>query len=639
MAHAEFRVTTSDGAVVGTANGMFTTNAQGYILISNLPPNSYVVTEVRAPDGFQIDRIPQTIRVNATGNIYQLNFTNVPYSTLIIRKFDSYSNAPLQGAHFDVRRANGEWVGDFVTDHNGLIEIQGLLGWYTITETQPPAGFALDPNPTRTVQVRPRAPTMVTFTNTRLGSLTIEKVNQFGAPLAGAQFRVSHQNGQHVGYFTTGASGMINISDLPSGFFFVEETRAPQGYVISEAGGSVEVRTNSAAHVTFMNLEQPSITILKVCGDGTPLPGARFAVSQIGGAFRQEAVTGTGGVVSLVVPVGTFEIIETQAPVGFVITEPARNVVARAGEHTTHTFVNHRIPSLIIEKVDTLGNPLQGAEFEVRRISDDALIQRVTTGIGGTATVGQLEPGSFRVIETRAPQGFVLDSVAQTFTVVAGQTATLRFVNDRIPSLTIEKVDEAGLPLAGAVFEVRTLTGALVAEVTTDNGGIAVVPQLAPGVYTITETRAPAGFEIVERARVIEIFTGQVRRERFVNYRTPPLIIEKVDVDGTPLANAEFEVRRMDGGVVHRGVTNNAGIITLPQLSPGMYQVIETRAPQGFVLDANPQFIDVRAGQSATVRFVNFREPSLIIEKVDGSGLPLAGATFEVRTLAGALVT
>jgi uncharacterized surface anchored protein len=124
--------------------------------------------------------------------------------------------SPLQGASFDVRYANGEFIGAFVTDNNGLIEIQGILGWVIITETYPPQGFALDPNPTRTVQITPRSPTVVTFINPRLGSLTIEKTNSHGTPLAGARFRVSHQNGQLVGYHTTGASGMINISDLPS---------------------------------------------------------------------------------------------------------------------------------------------------------------------------------------------------------------------------------------------------------------------------------------------------------------------------------------------------------------------------------------------------------------------------------------
>jgi len=417
LSNVEFRVTRSDGSVVGTSNGMFFTNAQGYILIPNLPPDSYVITEVRAPDGFQIDRIPQTIRVNATGNTYQVNFTNIPYSSIIIRKFDSYSGAPLQGAHFDVRRANGEWIGDFVTDSNGLVEIPNVLGWFTITETQPPAGFALDPNPTRTVQVGPRAPVMVTFMNARLGSLIIEKTDAFGSPLAGAQFRVRHQNGQHVGYFTTPASGIVEIPDLPSGWFTVEETRAPQGFVISEAGRSVEVRTNSVAHVSFVNLEIPTLTILKVCGDGNPLVGARFRVREIGGSFSEYVTTAVGGVASLTVPVGTLEIVEVQAPAGFVVVEPARTVVSRAGEHRVETFVNHRIPSLIIEKLDIQGNPLQGAEFEVRRISDNALITRVTTNQSGVATVGEIAPGSYQVLEVRAPQGFVLDSLAQNFTV------------------------------------------------------------------------------------------------------------------------------------------------------------------------------------------------------------------------------
>jgi len=431
---------------------------------------------------------------------------------------------------------------------------------------------------------------------------------------------------------------MINISDLPSGWFFVEETRPPQGFVISEAGRSVEVSTNSVAHVTFVNLEVPSLSIVKIDQDGNPLSGARFRVTEIGGAFREYVTTGQGGLASMILPVGTFEIVEVQAPAGFVITEPARTFVARAGEHRTETFVNHRIPSLVTEKVDTNGNPLQGAEFEIRRL-DGGLVQRVVTNNGGVATVAQIEAGTFQVIESRPPQGFVADSNAQIVTIVAGETATLRFVNERIPSLTIEKVCDEGLPLAGAVFEVRTIHGELIAEVTSNNGGVAIVPQLPPGVYEITETRPPQGFMITERSRVIEVFAGQTRRERFVNYRIPGLVIEKVDTDGNPLQGAEFEIRTMADALIVRVTTNNNGVAIVPQIEAGTYQVLEVRAPEGFVLDSVAQIVTVEPGETATLRFVNHREPSVIIEKVDTEGNPLANAEFEIRTLDGALIS
>ena len=637
LRNAEFRVTTSDGSVVGTSNGVFMTNNQGYILIPNLPPNSYVVTEVRAPDGFLLDNLTKTIRVNATGQTYALHFTNRPLSTLIIRKFDSYDMSPLSGARFEVRRPNGEVIGEFVSNHNGIIEIPRLLGYFIVQEVEAPPGFALDNNPLRTVYVGPRAPTIVTFLNPRNGSLTIIKVDGYGRPLAGADFRVNRQNGEFVGNFTTGTSGMINIPNLTAGFYSVEETRAPQGFVISGSGKTVEVRPNTAAQVTFVNFSYPTLTIVKTDGDGTPLPGAVFQVNQVGGAFNERFTTGAGGVVTATLPPGTFEIVEIQAPPGFVITEAARTIALQPGQHRTEHFVNHRDPSIIIEKVDGEGNPLSGAEFEVRTIPG-TLVARVTTAQGGLATVTGLEPGSFQVTEVRAPSGFVLDSRTQTVEVRAGETATLRFVNHRQPSLIIEKVCTDGNPLQGAEFEIRTLGGNLVQRVTTAQGGLATVTGLEPGSFQVTEVRAPSGFVLDSRTQTVEVRAGETATLRFVNHRQPSLIIEKVCTDGSPLQGAEFEIRTLGGNLVQRVTTAIGGMATVTGLEPGSFQVTEVRAPSGFVLDSQTQTVEVRAGETATLRFINHRQPSLIIEKVCTDGNPLQSAEFEVRTLDGSLV-
>jgi len=654
LQHAEFRVTRSDGSVVGTSNGLFTTNAQGYVLIPNLPPDSYIVTETRSPDGFQIDRIPQTIRVNATGNTYQLNFTNIPYSTLIIRKLDSYNMTPLPGARFDVRHSNGEWIGEFITDSNGLIEIPEILGWVTITETDPPPGFALDPNPTRTVQVGPRAPVVVTFLNPRLGSLTIEKTDQFGTPLAGAQFRVRHQNGQLVGYHTTGASGMINISNLNSGWFFIEETRAPQGFVISEAGRSVEVNTNSVAHVTFVNLELPSLSIVKIDQDGNPLTGARFRVSQIGGAFREYVTTGQGGIANVTLPVGTFEIVEVQAPAGFIITEPARTIVARAGEHRIETFVNHRIPGLVIEKVDTEGNPLQGAEFEVRRM-DGGLVQRVTTNSGGVATVAQIAPGMYQIVETRAPEGFVIVEPSRTIEISAGETRTERFVNPRLATFVIRKIDgTSGQPLQGVIFEISTLAGERVRnpangsfEFVTDSAGFIRLPMLPAGSFVATEIRALPGYIPAEPL----VFIVGHDREYIItvrNYKMATYVIRKLCGDtNRPLQGVVFEIAHYFGngnaGERIRNplngsfefVTDAAGLIYIPSIPNGTFVAIETRALPGYAL-ADPVVFVVGDNQNTTITIRNYKQTSIVIRKICGdTGRPLAGVEFEIAVYLG----
>ena len=640
LQNGEFRVQDSSGAVVGTGNGIFRTNAQGEFLVPNLPPGSYVVTQILAPDGYTFGSVavPQTIFIPADGQTYFLDFTNRPYSGLVIRKIDAFSNDPIPGARFNVTRVNGELIGEFITDHNGLIEIDGLLGWFVVREIEVPYGFEFDPQTVRNVEIRPQARSIETFVSARLGSLIIEVIDEFGSPLAGATVVLRNQNGEFIGTFVTPASGLITVPNLQSDWYYVEQTIAPPGYTMVTPGLSIRVYPETVARAVFVNRRNPGIFIEKVDGSGNPLMGAEFEVRTATGTLIQRVVTNVGGTASVFnLAPGVYQIIESRSPPGFVAIDGTQTVDLQAGETATVRFINELMPTIIIEKIDESGNPLAGAVFEVRTITGTRVAE-VTTNTGGQATVTGLQPGSYEVIETRPPLGYVLDTASQTVLLVPGQTATVRFVNRLEPTVIIEKVDNNGNPLANAEFEVRRIDGELVARVTSNTGGVAIVTGLGPGSYTITESRAPAGYIITEQTQTINLAAGQSATVRFVNLPAPGLTIEKVDNNGNPLANAEFEVRRPNGELVERVLTAQGGTANLPNLEPGVYIITETRAPAGFVITEQSQTITMVAGQNQVVRFVNFPAPGLTIEKVDNNGIPLANAEFEVRLPNGELV-
>ncbi|MCL1999739.1 MAG: SpaA isopeptide-forming pilin-related protein [Turicibacter sp.] len=641
LANGEFRVQDSSGAVVGTGNGIFRTNAQGEFLVPNLPPGSFVVTQIVAPNGYTLGTaaVPQTIFIPADGQTYFLDFTNRPYSGLVIRKIDAFDNTPISGVRFNVTRINGELIGEFITDHNGLIEIDGLLGWFVVREIEVPHGFEFDPQTVRNVEIRPQARSIETFVSARLGSLIIEVIDEFGVPLAGATVEVRNQSGTYVGTFITGASGVVAVPNLQSGWYYVEQLQAPLGYTMMTPGLSVRVLPETVARARFVNIRNPGIVIEKVGGQGNPLAGAEFEIRTVQGTLIQRVTTNIGGTASIfnLYP-GVYQISESRAPAGFVLMDGTQTVDLQAGQTATLRFVNELMPTIVIEKTDENGNPLAGAVFEVRTIAGTRVAE-VITNQGGIATVTGLQPGAYEVIETRAPAGFVLDSVSQMVQLQAGQTATVRFVNFPAPSLIIEKVDGDGNPLANAEFEVRTLDGELVERVVTSQGGMATLPNLEPGTYVVTETRAPPGFVITEPSQTVVMAAGQSQTLRFVNFPAPSLIIEKVDGDGNPLANAEFEVRTLGGELVARVTTNMGGIATVPNISPGAYQIIETRPPPGFAITEPARTIEFAAGQSRTERFVNYRLSTVVIQKVDGeTNLPLEGVAFEISAFDGARI-
>jgi len=508
----EFRVTNSAGNVVGNANGIFFTNLQGEITIPGLGVDSYVVTQLNAPTGFRLgDQNSQTIFIVRPAETYALNFTNEPYSGLIIQNLDGYNGDPLPGVRFRIEQISDTGnvlIGEHITDANGRIELTGLLGSFNITQLDVPNGWEFDAQPTRIAHVNTGTPTLVTFHSPRMGSLEITLADENGNPLSGGRFEVRRQNGQLVGEFVTPVSGMISLPNLGSGWFTVEQIAAPQGFVMTDTGRSVEVSANTVARANFVNIGQPSLVIEKVDTEGNPLAGAEFEVRTLSGALVHRGTTNNGGIITIAgLEPGAFTITETRAPQGFVITEPARTVTIAAGQNVVERFVNHRQPSLIIEKVDTDGNPLAGAEFEVRTLGGQ-LVHRAVTNQGGLITIPYLTPGSYQVIETRAPEGFVITEPARAIEIFAGQTVTERFINHRMPALIIEKVDTDGNPLAGATFEVRTLAGLLVERIVTNQGGMAIIHELAPGSYEIIETIAPQGFALVEGSRAIQIVAG-----------------------------------------------------------------------------------------------------------------------------------
>ena len=159
-----------------------------------------------------------------------------------------------------------------------------------------------------------------------------------------------------------------------------------------------------------------------------------------------------------------------------------------------------------VTKKSSDGLLLQGAVFELLSSSGSVLATK-TTGADGVALFPDLTPGMYTVREKTAPQGYALSaSSSGSVSVVAGMTADVAFVNDRIMGrIRIVKTDSlTGQPLAGAVFTVTRLSGPpsdhaadvgkVVATLTTNAQGIAETGLLPWGEYKITETGVPDGY-------------------------------------------------------------------------------------------------------------------------------------------------
>ena len=208
--------------------------------------------------------------------------------------------------------------------------------------------------------------------------------------------------------------------------------------------------------------------------------------------------------------------------------------------------------------------PLPGAEFKVATAKGETVPanegQTSTNGIyrtdaHGQFTIENILPGAYVVTETKAPEGYVLDSNPQMVTVEENDAQTLTFHDAPKQSLTIYKFASGTNyePLHGVTFKVTDETGAGIGPNNgvyyTDWNGEIHIDGLTPGTtVTARETATIDGFLLDGTPQTVRIAEDEAQDIVFWNQRKGSLIVRKTDADtGDPIFGAEFGIFYADG--------------------------------------------------------------------------------------------
>ena len=657
----------------GTVIGEKVTDQNGVCSWTGLKAGTYIVEEVKPAPGYNIVEGPKTVYISGKAqDVITVSFDNSPDGTLLIKKVDAKNPTKvLAGAKFRVQYTNGTLLGNdngiFTTDENGQITIAGLEPEKTIivTEVEAPAGYIID-GQAQTIDIKSGKVVSITFKNAPKGELVIEKPDAAtGKLLPGAEFRVTTAAGCEVGQngvigdttltsngiFRTDADGKITISNLRPGNYIITEIKAPDGYLIDDPTRNVTVTAGDTQTIVFKNHSTCSLLIKKVCTENPDkmLEGAVFDVRYADGTVVGDSngvfTTGADGTILITGLEANKAIVvtETKAPDGFAIDTTPQTITTQAGKVVQLTFANAPYGKIIIEKRDSKTNELlPGAEFRVTTaagcevgqngvIGDTNLTSNgiFTTGADGKITITNVRPGSYVITEIKAPDGYLIDDPTRTITVTSGDTQTIVFKDTKPGGLIIEKRDSVTKePLAGATFKVTTSDGRFVAQdggatstnglYTTDANGQIHIVDLDPDTYVVTEVTAPDGYLMDAPSQTVKIEKNDTQTLTFYDTPLGGLTIVKVDSEsGKRLEGAKIEVAKLNGEIVGTYVTDKLGVIQLPDLDDGWYQLTEIKAPKGYLLDSTPQKVEVKKGETKTFEFENTASASMLIHKID----------------------
>lgn len=670
-----------------------------------LPLGRYYLKETVAPEGYELNEelIPFEVTTNGRNTV---TVKNTPKTgSLTIQKADK-DGKPLLGAEFKIYAAEGAArknpIYTLITDSSGKAVKTGIpYGSYVAIESRAPEGYERD-NTEHTFDIPQKnedgtvsADISISVENTKSRyALSIVKrdINDKNKKLANTKFAV--RGGGFYAEVETGEDGTVTVEVPAAGTYSITEIAPPVGYTLDPATYTVEVEGHTAAgeEVAFIAKNyQTKVKLNKVDEKGIQLEGAEFSILGAEGKravkFKKEgsvytysedgdvtAITaGNAEIVGL--PVGSYILRENEAPKNYIPMEDMSfhvraDLYDKALELTVENLPHEKGIAVLKESPD--GTRLKGAVFTLYK-ADNTEVEKVTTNKAGVALFTGLNPGSYYIKETAAPEGY--KPLDKRFDFIIDANGDLRgdgFSGEGLYTLIVKNspleygfkvkkvsTNDEKLVLPGAEF--RILGGGLDRTYTTGADGLTEQITLPIGEYTLTEMKAPEGYVINGAGRHISVKAdgiyldgGKLGEGAAITIRNAPvnfkLRLVKVDADtNQPLANVAFILKGKCGGT-HSLITGSNGITDTISLAPGEYTLSEVAAAEGYAIPLNGWGFTVKEGTVQqvtntsevakwdfnrgllTLTLKNSRiYGGLTIEKTDGKdGSALAGAEFTV---------
>ena len=691
----------------GSSLGELTTDSNGVIKINRLPYGTYYLKEVATLDNYLLLKDPIALTINESTENVTRTVYNEPLGSIIVTKKDStHSDINLAGAEFQLldasnnpvtTDANGTPLGTLKTGSDGKLTINNLkYGTYKLKEIGAPDNYSIIVEVT-SVSLNGTTAQVTINNKANLGSLTIYKYDDYSdKALADVTFKLYRNSactdevttdfyGNPIGTLKTNEDGLITVSNLLYGTYYLKETKFKEGYKIDESIRTVVISSSATnVRVNVANNPIATLTIYKY-NDQTEqaLAGIKFnictdkdcknkATDAYGKEYGILTTNSEGKIVLNNLLYGTYYLQEVETLDNYKLDVTSKDIVINKPA-VDMEIGNSPLGKIKVIKIDTQSKKtLAGAIFELydtsnRKITQDAYgnpLGTLTTNSNGELTISNLLYGTYILREVKNPDNYKDEQIEKTIvinesTLDDNATYTVTFENVPIGDLRIIKKDsQNGSALSGVVFELLdsegnpavNAYGEEIGELTTNAQGEILVEDLVLGDYQLKEIKNPNGYVVISEIITVDLNTHYVSIE-VLNVPIEVSIVKKaMDEEfnhlDTVLSGATIRIEDIaTGETISEFITSEEP--TVLRMLPGEYYFYETIAPAGYA--KVPVKVKVRVKDDGTIEVMEeedkvyfeisdkqvtiYNEPSnILISKFDiTNNEELAGAEIVIK--------